>query len=267
MLETAKAWLLRTPFGEPARWLAHRLWPLTALERNERYDAETLAVIVRVLSAGGHAVDVGAHAGSVLREIVRVAPAGPHWAFEPLPAFAARVRAQFPTVTVHEVALAEAPGTATFQHVVSEPAYSGLQRRDYPQAETIEPIIVRTARLDDLLPDDVPISFVKIDVEGGEFGVLRGAVRTLRRWRPIVVFEHGPGAAEYYGTTSEAVAALLEDCGLAVTLMRRWLRGWRPFTAAEFVACVQKRREFYYLAGPASGARAAEHGPQTGDGI
>lgn len=252
MLETTKAWLLRTPIGEPARWLSHRLWPLTALQRNHRYDAETLAVIARVLSAGGHAVDVGAHAGNILREIVRVAPAGPHWAFEPLPAFAARLRAQFPNVTIGEVALAEAAGTATFEHVVSNPAYSGLRRRDYPKVETIEVMTVRTARLDDILPADVPITFMKIDVEGGELGVLRGAVRTLRRWRPIVVFEHGlVGAADRYGTTPEAVAAVLEDCGLMVTLMRRWLRGWRPFTAAEFVDCVRRGREFYFLTGPA----------------
>ena len=86
-------------------------------------------------------------------------------------------------------------------------------------------------------------------------------VRTLRRWQPIVVFEHGLGAADYYGTTPEAVAALLDDCGLAVTLMRRWLRGRRPFTAREFLSCVQERREFYYLAGPPTGVASFERGP------
>jgi len=90
---------------------------------------------------------------------------------------------------------------------------------------------------------------------------IRGAVRTLRRWQPIVVFEHGLGAADYYGTTPEAVAALLDDCGLAVTLMRRWLRGRRPFTAREFLSCVQERREFYYLAGPPTGVASFERGP------
>jgi len=261
VLETAKTWMLRTRFGEPARWLAHRLCPLTDLERNERYDIETAAVIARVLRTGGHAVDVGAHTGSILPEIVRIAPAGPHWAFEPLPTFAARLRAEFPAVTVHETALAETAGTATFQHVVCNPAYSGLRRRSYARTETIEPRTVRTDRLDDVLPDDVRISFIKIDVEGGEMGVLRGAVRTLRRWQPIVVFEHGLGAADYYGTTPEAVAALLDDCGLAVTLMRRWLRGRRPFTAREFLSCVQERREFYYLACPPTGVASFERGP------
>ena len=41
-------------------------------------------------------IDIGAHAGSVLREILRAAPDGRHIAYEPLPHLAEHLRAEFP---------------------------------------------------------------------------------------------------------------------------------------------------------------------------
>jgi hypothetical protein len=46
---------------------------------------------------------------------------------------------------------------------------------------------VRVARLDDFEFDGV--SFVKIDVEGHELGVLEGAAETIRRHHPVILME------------------------------------------------------------------------------
>ena len=56
--------------------------------------------------------------------------------------------------------------------------------------------MVQTARLDDYqLP---PVGFIKIDVEGHEEAVLRGAAQTIARNRPVLMIEieerHNPGA-------------------------------------------------------------------------
>lgn len=53
--------------------------------------------------------------------------------------------------------------------------------------EDFELCIVTT--LDEYLPAAVPVSFMKIDVEGMELDVLRGAERILRQHKPIVVYE------------------------------------------------------------------------------
>jgi FkbM family methyltransferase len=66
-------------------------------------------------------------------------------------------------------------------------------------------LTVQTARLDHLVAVETRVAFVKIDVEGGELGVLRGGERPLRRHRPIIVFEHGLGSADIFGTRPEDV--------------------------------------------------------------
>src|SRR5262249_26253346 len=127
-----------------------------------------------------------------------------------------------------------------------------IQRRQYPsESEKVQLITVRTERLDALVPDDVPIALMKVDVEGAEMQVFRGAADLISRCRPFIIFEHGLGAADYYGTQpSELYDLLTSRCGLRVTLMRRWLRGQRPFTRARFIRHYGAGRDFYYLAYP-----------------
>ena len=252
MLRRLKQILNRTPLADPARWIYRSIYPLSPEEKNDRYDAETLTIMKRILKRDSNCVDVGAHSGSILRLMLECAPKGQHFAFEPLPDFAARLRASFAQARVFELALSDTTGRVGFQHVVADPAYSGLRRRTYPsQLQEIHVITVQTERLDNLIPADLPVAFIKIDVEGAEMGVLRGAEGVIKRCRPFIVFEHGLGGADHYGTTPAAVYDFLRaECGLQVTLMRRWLGGKSPFTRAEFVENFQRGRDFYYLAYP-----------------
>lgn len=49
--------------------------------------------------------------------------------------------------------------------------------------------LVRIERLDDLLPSTEDIALIKVDVEGFEVEVLKGAVKTLERCQPLIVVE------------------------------------------------------------------------------
>jgi FkbM family methyltransferase len=242
----------RSPLAGSARSLYRRLRPLSAAELSAHYDMQTAEVMARVLSPDSNCLDVGAHTGAILRVILQHAGRGHHVAFEPLPHLAAQLRRHFSEVEVSDVALSETAGTTTFEYVVTNPSYSGLRRRRYDRPdELIRTITVSTARLDDVIPPDRPIRFVKIDVEGGELQVLRGGVATLTRWRPFVVFEHGKGGADYYGTTPAAVHdVLVTQCGLRVSLMEGWLAGARPFTRAGFIEHFERGRDCYFLAHP-----------------
>jgi len=166
-------------------------------------------LLVEVLEPDSDCLDVGAHAGSVLREMVRLAPRGRHVAWEPLPTFAAQLRQQFPRVEVREAALGDRAGTRAFAHVVDDPGWSGFLMRPMPASGPVEELTVTVERLDDVLPRGVHPAFVKLDVEGAEEGMLRGAVETLHRHRPVVAFEHGRGSADVYGTTPGGIHDLL----------------------------------------------------------
>lgn len=236
---------------------ARRAWHgrprrLTEAERRgRRYDEQTVEVMRRVLRLDSNCLDVGASTGALLRSMCELAPQGGHIAFEPRPDAAERLRTQFPDVTVHAVALAAETGQSSFTLVVSNPAYSGLKPRRYDRPEQIETITVPVRRLDELVPEDLAVAFIKIDVEGGEVGVLQGGVETLRRCRPIVAFEHGGGwTTEQYGTHSGMLYDVLQDVGLEISLLDDWLNGRPSLTADEFVRAMHIGHEFFFLAHP-----------------
>ncbi len=183
-------------------------------------------------------MDAGAHSGGVLRDIVRAAPRGRHVAFEPLPHLAGKLRAAFPAVDVHAAALADAAGTATFRHAVGNPGWSSLREREVPGATAIEEIEVPLVRLDDL---GLAPRLVKVDVEGGEVGALRGAVATLREHRPAVVFEH---SVDWGVDPGEVHDLLTAEAGLRVFD----LHGNGPLTLAAFRRVAQDRVEVNFVA-------------------
>ncbi len=217
---------------------------------NQEYDRQTVALMNRVLRKDSSGVDVGCHTGDLLKEILRAAPDGTHWAFEPLPGLCQRLLELYPHVNVHNVALSDRAEETSFQHVIDSPGYSGLRRRDYDRPDrVVEEIKVRSELLDNIIPENCPIHFLKVDVEGAELQVFRGAIRTIRRNKPVIVFEHGLGAANHYGTRPEDVYDLLTgQCGMRVSLMEDWLKGLGPLERAEFVDQFHRGKNFYFMA-------------------
>jgi FkbM family methyltransferase len=175
-------------------------------------------VLATALRIDSRAIDVGANEGAVLESIVRIAPRGHHVAFEPIPHLHEHLVRRFPDVDVRCSAVSGTAGTAEFTHVPDAPAYSGLLQRDDLPAGTkpVERVSVRTERLDDVLADGPAPTLIKIDVEGAELGVLQGAIETLQRHQPFVLFEHGAGGADLYGTQPTQVFDLLDGAGLRI---------------------------------------------------
>jgi FkbM family methyltransferase len=205
-----------------------------AARRDARDRHGMRVVFAATLASDAQVIDVGAHSGAVLGEIVRVAPHGRHIAYEPLPEMAAYLRRAFPQVDVRQAALSDENGSTSFVHVQAAPEFSGLRERAYPgyEASPRRTLTVRAERLDDALPADSRPALIKIDVEGAELLVLRGALETLRSHRPVVIFEHGAGAAEYYGHAPAEIHDLLaEELGMRIFD----LDGTGPYTRSRFI--------------------------------
>lgn len=221
------------------------------IPQNHRDDEFTRRIIDRVVVPGTIGVDVGAHVGDVTFHLVQAAPESAHIAVEPIPGLAATVRERFANVIVHELALAAEDGPdVEFHHVVSNPSYSGLKERRYERPdEDVQLIRVRTTTLDSIVPADAVVSLIKIDVEGGELGVMQGAARVLSQ-RPVVVFEHGLGAADHYGTDPGTIHDLLASHGLRISSLNGYLEHAPSFSRTQFEDEFHSGRRWMFAAHP-----------------
>ncbi|WP_306642680.1 FkbM family methyltransferase [Sanyastnella coralliicola] len=220
------------------------------LTKNQRYDALALKVMQRSIKENSNCVDVGCHKGEILEEMIRLAPEGKHFAFEPIPELYKDLKTKFNgDVSIHQIALSDSPGQSNFHHVVSNPAYSGLKQRTYKGAESIQEIQVQKERLDSVLPEEMSIDFMKIDVEGAEFEVLNGAKNHIIHSKPTIIFEHGMGASDHYGTTPDMVYDLLVgDCGMKISLMDHYLDDGRALTREDFRQQFYESINYYFVA-------------------
>ena len=177
---------------------------------------------------GDCAIDIGAHTG---RHTIPLAEAvgqgGKVFAFEPLPVIFEQLRARVSragwagVVELKRAAVAVEPGVATFVVAVDRPEESGLRERAFYNGDTrIERISVDVIVLDGFVPGDVDVRFVKIDVEGAEFGVFRGAERLIRRCGPAIGFEFGAQAAAAFDTSPDDVFDWLQAMGYAIFDLR-----------------------------------------------
>lgn len=217
----------------------------SALERDGHDDERLRLFLAATLTSTSNCIDIGGNEGLVLALMVQLAPNGRHLCFEPLPHMHQDLTERFPNVDVRRTALSNLAGTREFVHVRTHPGYSGFRERSYPAEQDLERIQVRVERLDDTLPRGYVPSLVKIDVEGAEMEVLEGAVATIAKYRPAVIFEHGRGAADHYGTRPEAVFDLLcRQCGLTVFD----LDGNGPYSLGEFVDTFETGTRWNYVA-------------------
>ncbi|MDP4280581.1 MAG: FkbM family methyltransferase [Bacteroidota bacterium] len=222
------------------------------LTQNIRYDIYTRNIMKRVLKHDSCGIDIGCHEGEILDDMMHFAPAGKFYAFEPLPDLfknLCRKYAEMPVV-VSPIALFDKKGTTPFNYVENAPAYSGIRKRSYdiPDAH-IREVTVETDLLDNVIPLDFPVRFIKIDVEGAEFAVLKGAIKILRRHRPVVIFECGLGAADFYGTVPKEVYSFLTaDAGLKLNTLSGFLKKVPCLDSKTFCNLFENKEEYYFIA-------------------
>jgi len=215
---------------------------LSADETRARvHDRQTVKIASRVLVAGGNSVDAGASCGDILKQLLNLSPEGQHWAFEPIPNPAQQLRRGFPRARVEQIALSDFSGTAQFHFLPEAAAYrSLLTRTDVEAGQSVRLLPVQVRQLDDVIPEDLAVALIKIDVEGAEARVLCGAARLLERHPPVVVFECAPAKL------TDCIPTL-EGADLRFSFMADYIAGQRR-PLSEVVRLCRDDHEFSYVA-------------------
>jgi FkbM family methyltransferase len=165
-----------------------------ALKARYRGERQEIAAVLQGLAPGDVAVDAGAHKGAYTYWMRRaVGERGRVFAFEPQPRLAAYLTAVAATmgwanVSVRECALSDRAGLGTLR-VPRLGSSQGAALSDGAVAQDEEAVPVRLATLDAELAGAGRVAFLKVDVEGHELEVFRGAARILAEDAPVVLFE------------------------------------------------------------------------------
>ncbi|HAJ99535.1 MAG TPA: hypothetical protein DCM62_05885 [Bacteroidales bacterium] len=221
------------------------------LTKNLKYDRLTRIILRKYVKRNNNCIDVGCHKGEILDLILDYAPEGKHYAFEPIPYLFKELKNKYKyKAEIFPYALSDNSGETTFQLVKNAPAYSGIKRRRYDITNpVIEEIKVDLKTLDEIIPLNEKIHLIKIDVEGGELGVLRGAKNLLIMNKPIVIFECGKGASEYYGTSPlDLYNFISNEIGLNIYTLQSFINKKQPIKDVEFKNYFNTNEEYYFVA-------------------
>jgi len=194
-----------------------RLHPEFATQNWEAVERESYRAFGALLRPDDVVYDIGAHIGTyTLTALDRIGPNGRVVAYEPHE-FSRRHLTQHiewsggsQRTRIRPVCCGAAAGNATF-YCVPERAegMNGLVPVDGFQTVAVS---VTTVDQEVIVLGLVP-SVIKIDVEGAEWDVLKGAETTLRTHRPRISLSLHPAALRKTGATSQAVLDWLAGCG------------------------------------------------------
>jgi FkbM family methyltransferase len=220
-----------------ARFVARKI-------RTGRYRSGEVDLLPQLVAPGSLAIDVGANLGLYAYHLALLTEhPGRVLAFEPVPGTCQALRRVLATlgvadrVQVVEKAAGAARGSVQF----------ALPRRADGRADTARAAAVAPANaasahefltvpmvlLDDEVPTDAEVSFLKIDTEGGDLFALQGAASIIDRCHPTLLLEVAPTLLARHGLTGVDIGAFLGEHGYETYAYEAVRRRLVPVPAAE----------------------------------
>lgn len=217
------------------------------------YAEKEISFIERTLKGGDFAVDVGSNVGVfTLVAAVHVGPFGRVWAIDANPEVVVHLERSLVMQGLHDrvhvlqCAAAERAGRAELSF---SPLRLGDARLSGGPSEPFDAMVdrlgqrktlsVETRRLDDLIPHDVEIKLMKIDVAGHEHAVLAGAHRLIgtRSIQHLIVALCDNVGQELYRRNLAAVEEVLAK-GYELWAFKDWhtIRRVNSLEAAKFLS-------------------------------
>lgn len=182
----------------------------------ELFERQISYLFKHYIDSGDHVIDGEASYGrhsKTLSELVGTG--GTVYAIEPIPELSKQLEdLRRENIKIFQVALTNKQGEGTFFLIPENSGYSGLkQRDDIPGKHSEVKIKVRLDNIDNLLSDrQVPIKFIKLDLEGGEYYAMKGGTSLLQDDCPVILFENGlEQTASLYGYGEQDFFGLFDE--------------------------------------------------------
>ena len=200
IMQTAQGWWVLKDDTHLSRWV----------EQAQRldHDQPVLQKLAPYIKPGTTAFDCGAALGDHTTAYLNaVGPKGVVVAFEPHPVQFECLKRNCPTAMCLPYAVGEVEDEVFLFHQPDVVAGSRLvdAALQWPMSK------VRRVKIDTTCLLGPPVSFMKLDVEGCEVQVLRGAKETIARHRPVIWCEINPIALQRQGHSTNELQDVLEN--------------------------------------------------------
>ena len=232
------------------------LWFPIPLTKKESIKRNIHKIIKNVCTPDSCCVDIGSYGGTVLKIMIEVLPKATHMAFEPLPKmYTLLVRKYSSAVQIQKIAICNETGDATFYHAQENPAFSGLRKVKYPHRYHLEKLEVKSDTLDNQLKD-IHTPLINIDVNGAEFSVIKGAIETINRCQPVILFVFESTGAEAFNISAEMIFDYFtKQLAYHLYTLKSFAGGKKSISRVEFVRFYNEGTQDHFVAAPKNSAK------------
>lgn len=166
------------------------IYPIEVEMLTGMYDPNTSAIVRKFVRQNSIVVDVGANVGALTLLMAKIANAGKVIAIEPGPPICSRLKDNLElnpelqkVVNVFQVGVSDKVGELLWKEDQNNRGNAGLLGSDGTpvKVETLDNIVKSTGI--------EKFDFIKIDVEGMEYEVIKGGMASIVKYRPVIYYE------------------------------------------------------------------------------
>lgn len=195
------------------------------IKNRNAYEPHVTAIFRDRLKPGMNVLDIGANIGYfTMLSAFLVKSIGSVMAIEPNAANAKLLEASRRANSFDNVVVVQAAAGREIGLLVLNASHSNgttAQLSDNVRS-LIDSITVPSLKLDDLIPANKNIDFIKIDVEGAEYNAMLGAAGTIKRCKPIIASEYSPDLMTgISGVSGTEYLQFLIDLGYRISIIEQ----------------------------------------------
>lgn len=193
---------------------------IQAIRADEVFEPEVVEAVARYSRPGSVILDVGSNFGQMATLFSRmVGPEGRVYAFEADPFVLELLRRNIvengcDNVIVYGGAVWHELGHSL---IYPEPDFS---RFGSFGSFGIDPRATEGRHVQSLTIDSLDIqgdvSVIKVDIQGSDLNALRGSMQTIRKHKPVIIFEYEVALQEQFGTTFADYERIISDIGYRI---------------------------------------------------